>query len=134
MIKTYKGSCHCGAVRFEADIDLARGTMKCNCSICTKARNWLAMVKPEGFRLTAGEADLSDYQFARKNIHHLFCKRCGIHSFGWGMIPDLGGKIYAVNVNCLDDLDVAELVSAPVTYVDGRNDNWQSPPAEIRHL
>jgi len=134
MTKTYKGSCHCGAIKFEADIDLARGTMKCNCSICTKARNWLTMVKPEAFRQTAGEADLGDYQFARKNIHHLFCKHCGIHTFGWGIIPDLGGKVYAVNVNCLDDLDIDELVTAPVAYFDGRNDNWQSPPTETRHL
>jgi len=134
MKKSYKGSCHCGAVRFEADIDVAKGTMKCNCSICTKTRKWMTMVKPESFRQIVGEDDLVDYQFGRKNIHHLFCRHCGVHTFGWGIIPDLGGKVYAVNVNCLDDMDVEDLVNAPVAYFDGRNDNWQSPPAETRHL
>ncbi len=134
MKKTYTGSCHCGKVRYEADIDLSEGTFKCNCSICSKTRYWLTIVKPDAFRLLEGEEDLSDYQFGIRNIHHLFCRQCGIHAFGRGNIPDLGGKVYAVNLMCLDDVDANELVNAPVTYKDGRNDNWQTPPSETRHL
>ena len=133
MKKTYTGGCHCGKVRYEADIDLSAGTFKCNCSICTKVRNWIVSVKPDDFRLLSGEADLTDYQFGNKRIHHLFCRNCGVHSFGWANMPE-GGKFYAVNVSCLDDVDIDKLVNSPVTYVDGRNDNWKTPPDEIRHL
>jgi len=63
MKKTFNGSCHCGAVRFECEVDLAQGTSKCNCSICTKARFWKVIVKADAFRLEQGVEALSDYQF-----------------------------------------------------------------------
>ena len=133
MKKTYSGSCHCGAVRFEADIDLNEGTYKCNCLSCTKTRNWLAVVQPDAFRLLAGES-LTDYQYGKKTAHHLFCKHCGVSSFEWGQDKNLGGKFYAVKVACLDDVTVDELVNAPVTYVDGRHDNYKAAPSEVRYL
>ena len=134
MEKTYSGSCHCGAVRFKARIDLSAGTGKCNCSICWKTRNWGVQLKPDAFELLSGGDDLGDYQFGTLSGHHRFCRKCGVSTHGHGYIEAIGGDYVSVSVNVLDDLDPAELLEAPVHIADGRGDNWWNAPAEARHL
>jgi hypothetical protein len=126
--KTYQGSCHCGAVRFEADLDLAQGTFRCNCSICFKTRAWLVGVAAGDFRLLSGEQSLADYQFGRKALHHRFCRTCGVRPYSHAKDQ------LALRVNCLDGVDPKELLAAPVKYFDMLHDDMKSPPAETRHL
>jgi hypothetical protein len=133
MKKTYHGSCHCGAVRFAAEIDLAAPSLRCNCSYCLKIRCWASLVPPTAFRLLAGEADLSEYRFGAGRERHYFCRHCGVRPFGRGDSAR-SGPFVGIGVNCLDDAAVAELAQVPVTFVDGWHDAWDTPPQETRHL
>jgi hypothetical protein len=110
-VSAHQGGCHCGKVRFEAKTDLSK-IISCNCSICAKQGLWLTFVPAKDFKLLSGEESLRDYQFATKRIHHMFCGDCGVEPFGRGAAPD-GSETYAVNVRCLDGIDVATLTPAP---------------------
>ena len=132
MKRTYHGSCHCGAVRFEADIDLAQPTYRCNCSICRRNRFWPAIVTPADFRLLQGQDQLTRYLFNTRLGEHWFCRTCGVRPFGIG--KQGAEPIYGVNLGCLEDASDEELAAAPIVYCDGRNDNWQKPPAIFSHL
>jgi len=125
MLQTYLGSCHCGAVRFEAELDLSQPSYRCNCSICRRTRFWAAVASPAQFRLLAGEAELSRYTFNTHNNHHYFCRHCGVRPYGVGNDTPIGPMI-GVNVGCLDISD-EEMARIPVTRIDGRNDRMQAP-------
>ena len=133
MLKTYTGSCHCGAVTFEADLDLAQNTYRCNCSICRRNRIWPAVARPGGFRLITGSSELTEYLFNTRKNQHFLCKHCGVRAFGIGNETPIG-KMYGVNVGCLEGLSEEELSTVPITYVDGMHDRWHEAPEFYSHL
>jgi hypothetical protein len=114
--KTYTGSCHCGAVRYEVTSDLA-SVIACNCSMCGRSGTLLSFVPTAQFKLLSGADSLTDYQFNKHAIHHTFCKVCGIKPFASGT-DGKGNEMRAINVRCLDGVDVSTLT---VTHVDGKS-------------
>src|SRR5258708_106569 len=134
MKKTYHGSCHCGRVRFEADIDLEAGTGRCNCSFCAKKRAWNAIIKPQDFRLLSGKDDLGDYRFGSQQGNHCFSSQCAIGPSGEGSFQETGRAFVSVGVACLDDISAEELAKLSIGYMDGRHDNWFEPPKVTSYL
>jgi hypothetical protein len=140
-LKTYSGSCHCGAVRYEADLDLSQGTTRCDCSLCSKARAWFAFAKAAQVRVLAGADALADYQWIPPGkphpfLHYRFCKTCGVRTFAQGGEgSSLGDAFYAVAIASLDGdgdgVDADEL-AASIKYVDGRHDHYDRPPQDVR--
>jgi len=131
--KRYSGSCHCGAVRYEADIDLEAGTSRCNCRFCQKTRNRGVIIKPEAFTLLTDEAALSDYVVHGGAGHQLFCSTCGVRTFSHGHIEELGGAFVSVAVGSLD-IDQEAFGQIPYAHLNGRDDDWFNVPAVTSHL
>lgn len=77
----------------------------------------LTFVPAEQFTLISGEENLTDYQFNKKIIHHLFCKTCGVRSFGRAKGMD-GNESVAINVLCLDGVDHHTLTPLPYNGKD----------------
>jgi hypothetical protein len=131
--RTYHGSCHCKKVTFEVDLDLSKGTGRCNCSYCSKVRNWSVGVKPGEFRMLTGQDALGDYTRSPAG-HHCFCKECGVGTHTWGNVPEIGGEYVSVRIAALDDAAPEELLEGPLRYMNGRDNDWFHEPAETRHL
>ena len=115
--QTYTGGCHCGRVRYEVTTTL-QPVIACNCSICSKRGSLLAFAPLDQFAYTKGsDADLTVYQFNKHVINHMFCPVCGILPFARAIRPD-GQPMVAINVRCLEDVDVSALEVKPF---DGRS-------------
>lgn len=104
----HSGSCHCGRVAFEVEADIAEVT-ECNCSLCRRRGTLLWFGPREALALKTPESDLSTYTFNKHHIQHRFCAHCGVPAFGEADNPKTGGKMLAVNVRCLPDVDLKAL-------------------------
>jgi hypothetical protein len=124
-VRQFHGSCHCGSVRFSAQLDLG-GAFRCNCSICLKSGATVVTCAPSAFTLTSGEADLLEYKFGPSTLTRLRCRHCGIQCFARLTLSD--GPAIGVNVNTLDDAEVSAL---PVVYFDGRRDRFEPQSAPV---
>lgn len=132
-IQTYTGSCHCGAIRFEADLDLTEGSNRCNCSYCAKVRAWFAFAKgAERFRLRDGTG-VAEYRWTppgstEPHLTFTFCRTCGVRTFAAGELETLGGVFHAIAIPTLD-LSPEQRAAIPVRYIDGREGRYDAAPA-----
>jgi hypothetical protein len=122
--RTYRASCHCGAVSFTFLSDEITSGRRCNCSICIRKG---AVMSADYFRAASvvveGMEHLARYQFGDKDVNHFFCRTCGISPFITvaSVPPDYKGPAragdYRVNLGCVHDLDALAL---EIQVIDGR--------------
>ena len=113
-MKIQQGSCHCGAIRFEVEGDI-QDLETCNCSLCRRVGFVHWYVAPERFRMLSSDAELGTYQFGTRTSRNHFCRVCGVAPF---RRPRSDPDKVAVNVRCLDDVDLASLETVEF---DGQN-------------
>jgi len=118
------GGCHCGAVRFEAEVlEPPVPALDCNCSVCRMTGFIHIVVQHSDFELVTGRDALISYRFGTGTAEHLFCRHCGVKSF---YQPRSHPDAWSVNANCLD-----EMPELAIERFDGAN--WEAA-ADKLHL
>ncbi len=121
-LQTFKGGCHCGAVRFEVDLQTPIEAQACTCSICEKTGFIHIIASNSRFRITQGADNLSEYKFNTGTAKHLFCKTCGIKAF---YVPRSNPDGWSVNARCLDGYP--DLPLEMIEPFDGKD--WENQPS-----
>lgn len=113
----YKGSCHCGQVKFIVVGELLEA-LSCNCSIYQKKGALFGFLPSNQVTVSFESSDLlANYTFNKHVINHHFCKICGIHPYAQGTDAK-DNTIFAINVRCIDDMDLEKI---KINYFDGRS-------------
>ncbi|MGF1550574.1 MAG: GFA family protein [Sphingomonadaceae bacterium] len=118
-----EGGCHCGAVRFEAELPQKVEILICNCSICAMTGFRHLIVPHEDFTLLSGEAALTSYRFGTRAAEHLFCATCGVKSF---YQPRSHARAWSINANCVE---LPPGIAVAERAFDGRH--WEEARAAL---
>tara|TARA_B100001540_G_scaffold298381_1_gene301855 strand:+ start:382 stop:720 length:339 start_codon:yes stop_codon:yes gene_type:complete len=97
----YKGSCHCGAIKFEINAVLDK-IKQCNCSICIRKYAKMGMANINDIKILEGKEFINVYEFGTKVAKHYFCKKCGIYTHHKRKSDPNG---VGVNMGCLEGID-----------------------------
>ncbi len=125
---TLNGACHCGAVRFTAELPHGLASARrCTCSICRMRGAVSVTGSVTGFRLLSGADRLATYRFNTGVAEHHFCTTCGIytHHKRRSNPNELG-----VNVACFEGLSPFDF--AEVTVNDGLRHPSDDPEHRTR--
>lgn len=120
----YRGSCHCGAVSFEAEAPDSVEVEDCNCSNCSKSGYLHLIVPKKNFRLLSGEEQLQTYTFNSGVAKHTFCRICGIKPF---YIPRSNPDGVDINLRCLNEQPKS------ITIVEFDGQNWEQNAHTLAH-
>ena len=117
------GGCHCGAIRFQANVEAAPELLDCNCSICGRTGFLHLIVPHQNFTLLKGEGDVTSYGFGSGQADHLFCKHCGVKSY---YQPRSHPDCWSVNFHCLD---AEHRLEPRIRKFDGQN--WEAAKSKL---
>ena len=110
------GQCHCGAVKFTAEIAEPIRASRCDCSICAIKGAVTVGTPLNGLRIVEGEDKLTQYRFNTGVAKHYFCSVCGSYTFHQRRSDP---ETYGVNVACLGLNPYHDFPD--VAVADGRN-------------
>jgi hypothetical protein len=122
-VETRTGTCHCGAVRFEVDLEDGLANLRrCNCSLCRRKGAIMASVPVERLRVIAGADRLTLYQWNSRQARHYFCSVCGIYTHHQRRSNP---REYGFNVACIEGVDPFAL--GPIAVGDGAAQSLVTP-------
>jgi hypothetical protein len=124
--KIFHGSCHCGKIKFQANLDLTKGSGKCNCTFCRKNSYWSIKTSLEDFKLLQGQDSITEYSNNRDFGYYVFCKHCGTMPYGISTKTEWTQEGPSIKISSLDDMSTEEMNSLSIQYYHGIDDTWHT--------